>query len=118
MVIGGNFPPLSHPSEPSRSEVRLPPTPHSSHAHLSQSHEQIVRDLRTSLPSVCPRLGPEEVQLVGKYPMAAGGSADIWEATCGGRKVVLKSYRRHVTVDVVEVITVHFIHPGQYSTPC
>ena len=42
--------------------------------------------------------------------MAAGGRADIWNATYGGRKVVLKSYRCYMTSDVVQIAAVRCSH--------
>ena len=91
--------------------VGVPLTPDSSDATFPQCHEQFTQDLRTSLPSACHWLRPEDVELVGKYPIAAGGVADIWKATYGGRRVVLKSHRRYVTVDDAQVTAVHFIRP-------
>ena len=67
----------------------------------------MAQDLRSSLSSTCRWLGPE-VNHISKRPVAAGGSADIYEATCDGRKVVLKSRRCYTSsgFDVAQVVTV------------
>ena len=58
------------------------------------------------MPSACRWLSPEDVKLNGEYQIAAGGFADIWEATHGGRKVILKSYRYSMTSDVTQIVAV------------
>lgn len=52
--------------------------------------------------------------------MAAGGSANIYEATYDGRKVVLKSHRCYVSFDVAQVIAVrcnHSLSPAPLTAP-
>ncbi|KAF9779523.1 kinase-like domain-containing protein [Thelephora terrestris] len=56
------------------------------------------------MPSACRFFNSEDVKPTGVHPVAAGGFADIWEAMHAGRKVVLKSYRCHVTSDVAQVV--------------
>jgi len=58
------------------------------------------------MPSTCRWLGPEEVKLVGDRQIAAGGFANIWEATHDGRVVVLKSYRYSMTDDIARIVAV------------
>ena len=89
--------------------VLLLPIPDLDNLPLSQYCAQMARELLLSLPSAYHSLGPEDLKLVGKHPMAAGGSADIWEGTHEGRKVVLKSYRCYrVSFDVAQVIAVRY----------
>jgi len=87
-------------------------TPGLSGASLSQRYAQVVQDLRSSiLPATTYHwLDPEHVTLVGEHPIAAGGSSNIWEATHGGRKVVLKSYRYCASSDIAQVIAVRYNH--------
>jgi len=68
----------------------------------------MVQDPQSSLPATCPRLGPEDIKVIGEHPMAAGSFADIWEATYGDRRVVLKSYRRCVTSNVTQIVAVRY----------
>jgi len=104
--------PLRHLAALSRPEVECSPTPDLNDKSLVQRYGQLVQDLRSSLPSTCR--GPEDINLIGKHPIAAGGFADIYEATLDGRKVVLKSYRCYESFDVARVVTVpcnHSPHP-------
>ena len=41
------------------------------------------------MPSTCRFLNSEDIKPVGSHPVAAGGLADIWEATHDGRKIAL-----------------------------
>ena len=62
--------------------------------------------LRSFTP--CTRLlNPGDVRLIGDHPLAAGGFADVWEATYEGRKVAFKRYRCYETVDVAQVAEVY-----------
>jgi hypothetical protein len=69
----------------------------------SQRHAQVVQGLRSSLPLADRWLNSGDVKLISRHPIAAGGSADIWEATREGHKVVLKSYRCYERSDVAQV---------------
>jgi serine/threonine protein kinase len=51
-------------------------------------------------------LNPLDVAVISDRPIAAGGFANILEATHRGRKVILKSYRHHEASDVPQVIAV------------
>ena len=72
---------------------------------LPRRHAQVAQNLRSSLPSTCRWLGPEDVNLIGG-PIAAGGVANIWGATHDGRETVVKSYRRCTSSDVTQVVEV------------
>lgn len=77
----------------------------------------MARGLLSSLPPPYRLLDPEDVKLVGEHPIAAGGFADIWEGTHDGRKVVLKSFRRHMSFGLAQVIAVrcdHSLHRAHY----
>jgi hypothetical protein len=73
---------------------------------ILQSYMLMAQELLPSLPPLCCSLGPEDVKLVGEYPVAAGGFADILEATHDGRRVSLKSYRCYKSFDVAQIIVV------------
>lgn len=70
----------------------------------------MAQDLRPSLPFTCHWLDPNEVNLVDERPIAAGGFANVYEATHDGRKVILKSYRPYVLFDVAQVVAVSCIY--------
>ena len=72
---------------------------------LRQRYAQIAQELFPSLPRY-PPLHLSNIKFTNEHPLAAGGSADIWPATYGGRKVVLKSRRCYVLCDVTEVAEV------------
>lgn len=97
-------------SAPPPLEIKSSPTPDSDGMSFPQRYVQVAQDLRSSLPPTCRWLGPEDVDLVGKRPIAAGGFADIYEATHDGRKVVLKSQRCYVAFDVVQTAAVRRNH--------
>jgi hypothetical protein len=108
-LVAGEHPspqPLDRLPAPPRLEVRGLPTPHTDDTPPSQRYAQIVQDLRSSLPFASRWLSPEDVEIVGEHPIGAGGFADVWEGTHGGRKVVLKSYRCYTSFDVVQIIAV------------
>ena len=73
---------------------------------LSGRYAQVAQGLMPSLPSTCHLLSPPDIKLVSEHPIAAGGFANIWEGTHGGRKVVLKSYRCYVSFDAAQVVAV------------
>jgi len=102
--------PSPQPLQLSHLEVGSPPTTDLNGVSLppSRRYMQLVRDLRPSLPSACRWLGPEDVDLVGEHPMAAGGSANIWEGTCDGRGVVLKTYRCCASSDATQVVEARY----------
>lgn len=77
---------------------------------LSQKYFDLAQKLRQSVPSTCTWLEPEELKIIGGHPVAAGGSADIWEACYGGRKVALKSYRCYTQFNSDQVYKVSYNH--------
>ena len=91
---------------PPQLETGSLPTPDSDYISLSQHYAQMAQDLRSSLPPACHWLIPEEVDVVGEHPIAAGGFADIYEGIHNGRKVVLKSFRCYLSFNVAEVVAV------------
>lgn len=111
--VAGEQPPpqsLHRLPAPSQLEAGSAHAPDSNDVSLSQRYAQIAQDLRSSLPSDCRWLGPEEVDLISGRPMAAGSFADIYEGTYGGRNVVLKSYRCYVSFDIAQVVAVRCDH--------
>jgi len=76
---------------------------------LSGGYAQTFQDLRSSIPSNCRWLAPEDIKPVGEHQIAAGEFANIWEATHDGRKVVLKSYCYSMTSDVARIVAVRYI---------
>ena len=98
------------PTAPSLLELESSPAPGLNDVPLSQHYARMAQDLRLSLPSTCRWLDPEGVRLVDEQPIAAGGFANIYEATYDSRKVVLKSYRCYMSFDVVQVVAVRYNH--------
>lgn len=68
---------------------------------------QNVQAFRPLMPSSCCFIDSEDVKLIGSCPVAAGGFADIWEATHDNRKVSLKSYRCYTSSDSAHIFEVH-----------
>lgn len=62
-------------------------------------------------PPNCPSLEMSEVNVVGDYPIDAGGYADIWEATLipDGRDIIQKSYRFMETGDMDSLFRVRIV---------
>ena len=103
--------PLYRPPVSSRLEVRSLPALGPNGVSLPQHDAQVAWDLRSSLPSTCRWLGPEDVNLVSEHPVASGEFANIHEATHDGRKVMLKSYRCYVSkFDIAQVVAVRCSH--------
>lgn len=68
---------------------------------------RLVRELRSSLQPTHAWLNPADVMITGKYPVAAGGFADVLEGVLlDGRKIIVKSYRRYVVFDHTRVISI------------
>jgi len=95
-----------HPSALPSLDDGISSTPDSNEMSHSQCYAQIARGLQTSLPSTCRWLAPEDVNLLGEQPIAAGGCTDIWGATHDGRKVVVKSYCCSTSSNVAQVVEV------------
>ena len=109
--------PLHCLPETPRLKVGNSHTPALSGASPSRCYAQMAQDLRSSMPSTYRWLDPEDIKLVGKHPIGAGGFANIWEVIHNGRKAVLKSYRYYVSYDVAQVVTVRSGYPcvGWYA---
>ena len=82
---------------------------------VSQRYAQRAQELLSSFPPSCPSLKPHDLELTGRYPIAAGGFANIWEATYHNRKVVLKSYRHYASFDTSAVDAVRGSHSYRKS---
>lgn len=93
-----------------RLEIRSSSTPDLNGMSLSQRYALMAQDLRSSLPSTCPWLGSEDVDLISERPISAGGFANLYEATHNDRKVALKSYRCYTSFDIAQVIAVRYNH--------
>ena len=52
-----------------------------------------VRHLQSLLPGSCQWLEQGVLEVVGKFPVGAGGVADFWVGKMGDRKVAIKVYR-------------------------
>jgi hypothetical protein len=53
----------------------------------------LVLYLRPLLPDSCRWMEQGALEIVGTYPFAAGGIADVWVGMIGDRRVAIKSYR-------------------------
>lgn len=53
----------------------------------------LVHCLQPLLPSSCKWLEQGALEVVGEYPIDAGGVADVWVGKMGDRKVAIKAYR-------------------------
>lgn len=84
----------------------VPPASDLSLISLPEHYAQMFQVLRQIMPSTCRWLSPEGVRLIGSFSVAAGGTADIWEATHDGRKIVLKSYRYYMKFDLTKAVEV------------
>lgn len=82
------------------------PTPDLDDMVISQPYVEIARSIRPSLPLGYQWLVPDDVEIVGGFPIAAGGFSDIYEAIYDGCKVALKSYRIYTSFDVTQVVAV------------
>jgi len=74
--------------------------------NLLRRYAQMARELLSTLPSPCPLLSPEDVELMDERPIAAGGFSDIRKAKHNGRNVVLKAYRCYRLFDHTQVVVV------------
>jgi len=100
--------PLHRLSVVPQCKIGSSPAPEPDDIPISQRYAQMAQDPRSSLPSACRRLDPEDVDLFGENPIAAGGVANIWEGTHNGHKVALKSYRCCASSDVAQVVEVRY----------
>jgi hypothetical protein len=107
--------PLHHPPTLPQTEAAASPVPELDHVSLPRHFVEMVQILRSSVPSAIPWFGSEDVELSGNHPIAAGGSADIWEVIYCGRKAVLKSYRCYLTAGATQVAEVQCNHQSSKS---
>ena len=70
---------------------RPPPSPNPT---VNEDDDQQNQPL---LPSVCTRLGSEDISIVGDHPARCGAFADVWDGSLAGSRVVIKSYRTYST---------------------
>jgi len=96
---------LRHQSPPPQLKARNPPA-----IPPSQHYAHVAREFMSSLSHLRRLLGPEDVKLTDKHPAAAGRFADVWQATHGGYKVVLKAHRCYATSDITRVAAVRCDH--------
>ena len=70
---------------------RPPPSPNPT------ANEDDDQQNQPLLPSVCTRLGSEDISIVGDHPARCGAFADVWDGSLAGSRVVIKSYRTYST---------------------
>ena len=85
----------AHRFESSEAEPSLPIDTESRRGALLG----LLLRLQESLPADCERLDQGTIEVVGQFPAAAGGIADVWEGRIGKRKVAIKSYRCYSSSD-------------------
>ena len=66
----------------------------------------LVLHLRPLLPDSCRWMEQGALGIVGAYPFAAGGIADVWVGIMGDRKVAIKSYRCYSSSDYLSIYVV------------
>ena len=62
--------------------------------------------LRSSLPTNCLLLSPEDLKVAGTLPIDAGGFADILFGELGDQKIAIKSYRHCASTDYTQIYRV------------
>lgn len=91
----------SHPSQSENtaylSPFNSPPVPVIDNDLPHERRSEAVRQLCLFLLPTCLSFEPGEVTVIGDTPIAAGGSADIWQGTCNGKSIVQKSHRCYET---------------------
>lgn len=65
-----------------------------------------VRDLEQFLPKGCEHLGPEDLKIIGSFPVDAGGFADVWLGERNGIAVAIKHYRHNASSDLPSIYLV------------
>ena len=109
-LIGGDSPlapqSLHHPSVSPQLEVMGSPTSDLDDVALLQKYAQVAQGFLSTLPLLCPWLGPEDIELADEHPVAAGGFADILKAEHNGRSVVFKAYRCYRSSDMTKTVEV------------
>ena len=102
-----SFPPVLRPKGPlggvdglyqlesSELELPFPVDPDPQRGALSN----LLLYLQESLPTGYERLERGAVEIVGQFPVSAGGTADVWEGRIGDRRVAIKAYRCYLSSD-------------------
>lgn len=93
--------------ESSQLELLLPADPDTRRGALSD----LLLHLQESLPVDCERLERGAVQVVGQFPAAAGGTADVWEGRINDRRIAIKSYRYYLFSDCLLTYAVSRTYP-------
>ena len=107
--VSGGYPaaqPLPRPPPLPQLKARDSPAPDMGDVYPSQRYARLAQERISSLPPPYRWLDPEDVKLIGEHPVAAGGFANVYEATHDGRKVMLKSYRPYMSFDIARVVAV------------
>lgn len=94
--------PQSSPFTPSRARGPSSPDDASPQRH----HFDLTQQFRPVLSSICNWLEDDDVQIVGGWPISAGGFTDLWRGSMDSRWVVIKSYRRYLSFDLPRVFLV------------
>ena len=120
-LISWTFTPLidEHASSPSlhglpvgpRLEVVSPSASGSSKKSTRDNFLRMSRKLRSSKPSACHWIDPEDIERRCQTIIHFRGFAEIWEVTYDDRKVVLKTYFYRKNEEVPHVVAVR-PHPG------
>lgn len=76
------------PFPPEIDQSRLPVD-----SHGCGSLVDLVSHLRPLLPGGCEWLGQGALDVIGEFPIGAGGIAEVWAGKMGSRKVAIKVYR-------------------------
>lgn len=99
-IDGAHRPMLSNvePSPPTDAESRRRALP------------GLLLRLQKSLPVDCKQLDRGTIEVVGPFPAAAGGIANVWEGRIGERKVAIKSYRCYLSSDRLPTDVVSNLH--------
>lgn len=71
-----------------------------------QYHFNLAQQLRPSLLAICNWLEEDDVQILGGWPVSAGGFTDLWRGSINTRQVAIKSYRRYLSFDLSRVFLV------------
>jgi len=91
--LGGiGVPPFTDVADQSEPP-EINPQPPISAAALPEHLFDLVLHLHPSLPTSCRWLEQGALEVVGEFPVDAGGIADIWAGMMDNRKVAIKVYR-------------------------
>ena len=105
----------SSPFMPSRT--RNPSSPPDD-ASPQRHHFDLTQQFRPVLSSICNWLEEEDVQIIGGWPISAGGYTDLWRGSVDSRWVAIKSYRRYLSFDLPRVFLVCVPGPALWFSCC